>query len=115
MDYLCNNIFNSVGFKEHLKASPREISLALIKIAKDLFKEIMPASREVSITSGNSWILFSRIKLAVAEFCIIISQAGIMPPLIRGISLWETMPKSEIDNCARTCDCCSEGKVSTIR
>ena len=76
-----------MGFKEHLKASPREISLALIKIAKDLFKEIMPASREVSITNGSSWILFSRMRLAVAELDIIISQAGIMPPLIRGINL----------------------------
>ncbi len=75
----------------------------------------MPLSADVSITSGNSCILFSRIKLDTAGEASIISQAGIKPPLMPGTSRWDTIPNNEPESWALIWFCCSAGKLSTIR
>ena len=72
----------------------------LINSANDLFRDIIPASIEVSIIKGISYILFSLITFAIAGLLKSISHAGTTPLLSLSINLWEITPTREAASCA---------------
>ena len=61
------------------------------------------------------YVLFSRIRFAIAEVTTSISYAAVTPPAFLGNSACDSTPMIAVASCTRTCSCWFVGKASMIR
>ena len=91
-----------------------EISFLLSRSARDLFKETIPMSELVSMTRLSWFSFLSLMRLRTAELAIITSTAGMRPPEVLEMSLWEMTPEMVLASWARIRSCWEDGKASII-